>query len=456
MRRSRPRVTRATQRLLIVAAGASMPLFVHGQAFAVDDADLGSVGSSTRIAVIGITIILLVAAGFAARSAIRRPTDGGPSVDDDLLDMELLSLGDSPYAESRAMLIFERVFLLVLLGYAVGDRGFAWFHVPGTPLFVGELTLALGVFAMLSSRVPVFSAFRVSPAFRILTFWMSWGLVFLVLQVPTYGFDAIRDSAIWYYGSVTILTVFLMMSDPSRFGKWSRLYLKAIPFLLLWFPVAMVLDYVLGNSPPYAPDSQVSIFDHRHFNMAVLSAMALGFIWLVAKPSGQLTPTQRWLYSAGATVVILVAGFQTRGGFAAAVFGLLLILLFMRGRRAELALVGGAVVVALASIAIIGNISIPISNGREISAAQMMDNLGSIVNPDSGETRQRGTTQWRLELWTAVLDDVITDHPVAGFGPGPNLGKWYGVETNSDVPLRNPHNSHLGVLSRMGLVGIAM
>ncbi len=63
---------------------------------------------------------------------------------------------------------------------------------------------------------------------------------------------------------------------------------------------------------------------------------------------------------------------------------------------------------------------------------------------------------WRLELWGRVLDDVANDRPLAGFGPGPDLGERYDIVTDEDVPLRNPHNSHIGVLARMGFVGVAL
>jgi len=111
---------------------------------------------------------------------------------------------------------------------------------------------------------------------------------------------------------------------------------------------------------------------------------------------------------------------------------------------------------SLATVAIVSDVRVPVSNGREISAAQMMENIGSIINPDGAESRQRSTTEWRLSLWSSVVNDVNNEHPLNGFGPGPDLGERYGVTTSEQVPLRNPHNSHVGVLARMGWVGIGM
>jgi hypothetical protein len=348
------------------------------------------------------------------------------------------------------------VLLSILILYAALDRGFAWFHVPGTPLFVGEITLLIGVLAMISSPVRITAAIRHSSALKALIVWMVWGSIFLVLQFPAYGIDAIRDSAIWYYGVVAIFTVFLLRSDPSRFGRWLHLYARALPFLLLWLPVAMALRTFLGQGAPYTPFSVVPLFDHGEGNVAVHAGIALGFLWLVDRELKMLSTPQRVIYTTLATVGFLGAGFQNRGGLVAAFTGIVLMLFFLRRRRGEFALTIAAVVIALTTFMIVADVKIPISTNRDISTAQMVDNIGSIINPSSGDDRQASTTEWRLRLWTAVLNDVITDRPLTGFGPGPHLGARYGVAGNDEVPLRNPHNSHLGVLARMGFVGAGL
>jgi hypothetical protein len=410
----------------------------------------------TQLTVVMVTLAAFAGAAVAARTARRNPRSGTPVFDDSRLDAPLLDVSAVDVREPPVVSSFERVFLIVLAAYALFDRAFAWIHVPGTPLFVGEITLAFGVLAMMATRAPIARAFRSSAAMRALGAWMVWGVVFMILQLPGYGLDTIRDSAIWYYGAVAILVVFLLVSDPSRFGRWSDAYMRFMPILLVWSLVAMVMVIVFSGGPPYVPDSRVSIFAHRFGNIAVQAAMVLGFIWLVDRARGRLTATQRNVYTGLAIVAILVVGFQNRGGMVAATVGIALMIAFMQKWRGELILSIGALVIVLTTFAIVSDVSINLSGGRNISAAQMMDNIGSIIDPSSGGSRQQTTTQWRLDLWTAVLDDVITEHPVAGFGPGPDLGARYGVSTNEETPLRNPHNSHLSVVARMGLVGFAL
>lgn len=439
----------------MLVLGLSVPLLAAAPARAAVTSDPG-IAPSTQLAVVGVTLAMFGSAYLAARTARRNPLRGVLPIRADLIDVDLLDLPRTSDPVPELVSTLEKAILFVLVGYAVLDRGFAWFHVPGTPLFLGEIVLALAALAMMSTRAPMLAVFKRSPGLKVLAVWMAWGAVFLVLQVPIYGLDAIRDSAIWYYGSVAVITLFLMISGPSRFGRWAGLYLKVIPFLLLWFPIAVAGDTLLGAGPPYVPDSSVPLFTHRFGNIAVHSAMALGFIWLVDRNWGRLSSTQRITYSSLAVVGIALAGFQNRGGFISASIGILVMLMFMKQRKAELLLAVGTVAVILATAAVITDVRIPISNKREISAAQFIDNLGSVVDPNSGESRQQRTTQWRLELWTAVLDDVVTQHPISGFGPGPDLGERYGVAGGGEVKLRNPHNSHLGVMARMGLVGFAI
>jgi hypothetical protein len=268
--------------------------------------------------------------------------------------------------------------------------------------------------------------------------------------------DAVRDSALWYYGIVAMFVAFLLISDPSRFGRWVDLFGKVVPFLLGWFLIAIVLDTLFGLGAPYVPDSRIPFFGHRLGNVAVLGAITIGFIWLVDRERGRFTTFQRIGYTTLAAIVIIVAGFQNRGGLVAATVGVLVMMVLLRRRRAELVLVLAGVAIFLATFAIVSDIKIPISSGREISAEQMIDNIDSILNPESGGERQTETTQWRLDLWSRVLEDVTSERPLTGFGPGPNLGLRYGVTTNEEVPLRNPHNSHVGILARMGWVGVGL
>ncbi|MEA2000977.1 MAG: O-antigen ligase family protein [Actinomycetota bacterium] len=355
--------------------------------------------------------------------------------------------------EPRLMLRLEKALLFGLAGYLFFDRGFAWFHIPGTPLFIGELIIAFGLVAVLASRPRLGPILRASGSFKALTAYMSWGAFLLLGAISTYTFDAIRDAALWYYGIVAVFVITLVVSRPARVNSWLRLFGKTLPFALIWFPVAVILDSALSSKFPLVPDSAIPIVSHSTGNLTVMAAVAIGFIWLVDQDRELFSQRQRVLLTSFGTLVILFGAMRNRGGFVAAAVGLGIAFLFLRRKRTEMSMIMVGAVVLLLIVGLLGNVRIALFEGREVSVDQLLNNLTSVIDPDAGGFRQRTTTEWRLEIWTQVFHDVSTEFPLTGFGPGPDLGERYNITTDPTTPLRNPHNSHVGVLARSGFVG---
>lgn len=362
-----------------------------------------------------------------------------------------------PVPESRTMRQLERALLFALGGYLFFDRAFAWLHVPGLPLFIGELIIILGIVAMLSTNIRLGEAIRRSGAFKALLAYMGWGAFLLVGRITVFGQDAIRDAALWYYGIVAIFVIVLLNSKPVRIARWVRLFGKAVPYFLIWFPIATVIDALFDEQLPVVPDSTIPISAHRTGNMAVMAAAGLGFLWLVDRDSEVYSERQRVGLTVLATIVLLFAGMKNRGGFVAAAVALAIAAIFLRRKRSEISMVMVGAVVVLLTIGLLGNVKIALFNdGREVSVDQLLNNLTSVIDQDAGGSRQTSTTTWRLQIWADVLRDVTAEFPLTGFGPGPDLGERYGIEGVEDEPLRNPHNSHVGVLARSGFVGVGL
>lgn len=401
--------------------------------------------------VLTLTVLAFAGAAYAGRRAALRPDPGDHGY---LLETNLLDEHIPVRPEAPLVGIFETT-LLVLLGvYILFDRAGAWLHIPGTPLFIGELTILLGLAAMASMRLPIGKAIRMSPALKALVFWMTWGAALLILAIGRYGLDAIRDSALWYYGLSAVFATFLLISNPGRLSRWLAIYRKVMPYVLAWFPVAIFLNASMSGIAPKVPFTNVPVVVHKSGNIAVFTTMFLAYIWLVDGEDRVYSDTQRTILTSGGILIILLGGMQNRGGLVAAAVGLTIAMVLMKRRRSEFGFVVGGVVVIALTLALVSNVSIPLFGGRSMSAEQLIRNVSSIIDPSSGSTRETGTTEWRLEIWGRVLNDVAEDSPISGFGPGPDLGKRYGVGGQGADTLRNPHNSHVGVLARMGFVGI--
>ncbi|MDJ0498200.1 MAG: O-antigen ligase family protein [Acidimicrobiia bacterium] len=404
--------------------------------------------SSTLVAV--FVALMFLAAAVAGVRAYRRPYE---------LVARPAPLGADTglLPESRIVGQLEQALLFALAGYLFFDRAFAWIHVPGLPLFVGELVIVLGIVALLSTNMRLGGAVRGSGAFKALIGYMSWGALLLVGRITVYGQDAIRDAALWYYGIVAVFVVVLLNSRPARIERWVRLFGKAVPYFLIWFPIATVIDALFGDVAPVVPDSTIPITAHRTGNMSVMAAAGLGFLWLVDRDNEMYSERQRVGLTVLATIAILFAGMKNRGGFVAAAVALGVAAIFLRRKRSEISMVMVGAVVVLLIVGLLGNVRIALfSDDREVSVEQLLNNLTSIVDQDAGGSRQTTTTAWRLQIWEAVLRDVTTESPLTGFGPGPDLGERYGISGSGEEPLRNPHNSHVGVLARSGFVGVGL
>lgn len=400
--------------------------------------------------VLVLTVASFVAAAITAWKVSHGPpeTEQPIGVTTDLLDPDL-----PMRPEPRIVEVFGVAFLVVVGVYLIFDRGGAWIHLPGTPLFIGELMIVLGVAAISASRVPLGRAIRLSPAMKWLVFWIGWGMTLLVLAITRYGLEAIRDSALWYYGIAGVFVIFLLLSNPARVGRWMALYRKVMPFILLWYPLAIVLAVTFDNGP-MIPFSETPIVSHKSGNIAVVTAIFLAYIWLVDGEAKNYTDTQRTVLTSGGVLVLLLASVQNRGGMVAAALGLFIALIFMKRRKSEFGLIAGGAIVIVFTLALVSNVNVPLFGGRSVSAEQLITNVSSVLDPGAGSERETKTTEWRLDLWSRVLNDVTEDSPVFGFGPGPDLGKIYGIEGKGTETLRNPHNSHVGVLARMGFVGV--
>jgi len=357
---------------------------------------------------------------------------------------------------------FITAFIVMLGGYLFMDRAFAWLHIPGTPLFVGEAVLGIGLMTAIWS--PNFAIFiRRNRSIQILILYMVWGLGLALQGFPRWGIDAVRDSALWYYGLFALVVGTLLLTRPNLLDRMIDLYMKVLP---LWIIFAFArLGMANREWPIRIPDSDVSITYHKVGNLAVHAGMAILFLGLIAWPRARdAAARQKLLVFSGLAFVLLIAvGTQTRGGLIAAAVVLAIAFLIESSGR-KLMLTGVGVLLALFIVAVAVDLSFELER-RELSARQFAGNITSLFSSGFAEEGQSvdevtNTTTWRRVLWENVLDDLLEpERAVSGFGFGANLADRYRYEggpIDRELRLRNPHNSHLGVLARMGLVGGAL
>jgi hypothetical protein len=363
-----------------------------------------------------------------------------------------------PTWATQPLPLIERVFELALLGlmlaYLLFDRAFAWLHIPGTPLFVGEMVMALGLLAMLATRVRLERI--ASPPLVALLLFMAWGLLRGISGLPTYGFDAARDLALCYYGLTAWFVAMLLFGREGRLWHWLDLYGRVIPWAVLWLGPALLLQDVFDGRPPFVPDSEVSIFAHKVGSIANHATLVLLFLWLFGRHRNQLSPRWRSIITTVVVGVVCMSAIVNRGSFVSVAVGLAV--LWLVDRRRVGAMVGRiiAIGVCLLVLGLLFDVRISMfSNDREVSAQQFLANVMSVIDPSGANESLAGTADWRMQYWRRMIADVRQNAPLTGLGFGVNLRVRYG-EQDEQPPARDAHNSHVGLYARTGLIGLGL
>lgn len=359
----------------------------------------------------------------------------------------------SAHQLARVLIRYGRLLGPLLAGYLLFDKAFAYIHVPGTPVYVGEIVLGTGVLGLLAAtgylRIPL----RDEPILALLGAFVLWGAARSVPELDEYGLDAVRDSALWYYALFAFLAVAALTRSPELLGSLLAGLHRLTPWLLAWLPIAVILVPASGSAPT-VPFSTVSILSHKPGNAAVAAVLVLGSLWLF--PQRRSAPS-RALWSVLALLVIALVATQNRGGLLGAVAGTAVGLMFLRNRLRLMTQALAVIALALALAALLPiKVPFPGLQGREFSASQLMANVASVGGGDS-PGNLGGTVEGRGELWSKVLDKQIADGRLMdGSGFGPNLATEVGVYDEGTDQLRSPHNSHLHILARMGVVGFVL
>jgi len=295
-------------------------------------------------------------------------------------------------------------------------------------------------------------ALRDDPVLTILFGFIVWGLLRAAPNVRTYGLTfTVRDSALWYYSLFAILAVAATLASPNFPYRLTRQFSRFIPWMLVWLPIVVIFQKS-SHISFHVPGTQVPLLSYKEGNLQVAAVIALAAMWLV--PYERRSPRARRILSLLAISTILLAGTQNRGGFMAATIASAVGLL-MHPRLIRTAALGIATLAVL--IIACGPLlpTIGTGGGRSISATQLIANAESVIGIGKARNTQ-GTQQARERQWSYVLQLEVHDGRLLyGFGSGPNLGFGQFTGTGDDT-LRVPHNSHIDVAARLGLIGFCL
>lgn len=372
------------------------------------------------------------------------------------------SAPETPRGSTEPFYWFSRLLLIALAGYLFFGRSFAYLRLPGTPVYVAEAVLAVGICEALRVPKAVRKAILSSPLLMLLAVLLAAAALRLAWDVPEYTVDAVRDAALVYYGLFTVLVTAAFVASRDFGRRLLGGYRAVLPWFLLWAPVASVLDRLHAPWIPNVPGSDIPINDFKPGDIAVHAAIGIAYLWLLDLPDDSTLRRLRPVLTALGVLAIGAGGSQTRGGLIASI-ALLAVAFALNPARRDAVLtlvVSGALALGLFLISGVEMNVDDTASGRAFSPQQLAKNLASIVGYGEHDEELQGPTQWRLEYWETIATDTLgSHHAVVGHGFGPVLSTRFGFETghaDNPRPLRSAHNSHMTVFARLGIPGLAL
>jgi hypothetical protein len=358
------------------------------------------------------------------------------------------------------MRIAGGLLLFLLAGLALFDKGFGYVGVPGVPLYISEITLGFGLLFIVLTPGSLRGFWRsrwLAPT--MLLGWLAWGALTLGRSLSNPILDVLRDSALSYYALFALVAFALARCDP-RFTPSGllRMYGRLVPWILALSPVLLIVSSVptLAEAGPKIPGTDVTFLGaHRPGNIGVHVAVAVVYLASSKRRDSWTVVGIVW-----GIMTLGLVGTQNRGGLVSGV-ALMIVAYALWGRRVRYHLV--TVVAVLCTVGVIAwGLGLTFTAaGREISVSQLQQNIRSVISEQvasesAAGAQLRDTEEFRQQLWSLVLDATVAQGKLEnGWGFGINLGSSL-LPGHEDQDLRNPHNSHLTVLVRLGIVGLAI
>ncbi len=344
--------------------------------------------------------------------------------------------------------LFLGALAVILILYAFLGRGIAYLGV--SPIYIGEMVLGLGVLALVVSLTRL----RIGIIHVLLLGFMAWGAARTIPYIPIDGVDALRDGVLWGYAAFAIAISACLR--PAHVRKLVALYGRLLPVFLMWVPIAAFATLRLSSVIPSLPGAPVPVIYFKGGDMGVHLAGAAAFLLLglysssgVRQRVNDVVMWVFWLVSVGVSAAI------NRGGMLAASVGgaaLLFLPNFARFVKPVIA------VLLLLSVLIVVNPEVDLGGARPVSLSQLVDNFTSVVNIQSAPSDLQGTVAWREAWWNTIIN--YTFHGPyfwQGKGFGINLATADGFQLDPvGQSLRAPHNGHLDILARSGVVGFGL
>ena len=351
--------------------------------------------------------------------------------------------------DSRRLPFAVWVLLVYLAAITIFGKGPTYLGYP--PVYWGEIVLGLGLLWILSSKGATgLRNYHLRPLSASVLLFMAHGAALTCVSFSEWGPDAWRDAAIWYYAGFYFIGI-----NIARFRRLgSRVWRAVCGFwvvALVWGVAETLSGNALSRLSPVIPWRGVHLLASSHSDL--MQNMVLGAILVLCALRARRSVIWRnLLYAAAVTGFVLFLLSYGRGVKVGLGLGILCVIALnlrhIRSVRFSSRLYRLLVLGVLALVLVVTALGLGFAD---------IGHLGRFeeVSLDS----DYGSVHWRLVWWEHLMDELLDRNLLFGLGFGENLGlfnPYLAANENSNWPIRAPHNVNVTVLSRMGLVGLAL
>ena len=343
----------------------------------------------------------------------------------------------------------------LLVGYIVGNRGFAQFSlVPGLPILPAEAGLALCLGWLVTQ-----SAFaRKLPLRRdalnaAVALWIAVGSARILPDARAHGAFALRDFATIYYALFFFVAQAQANTPQARAFfesclRWAAVIIIPISELFRRFPEFFLGTFAVGGIPVIFLKGDL-----------VATFMAVGV--LLAHHRWETTRRAGWLIAA-LLGILGVLNSENRASLRGLVVASVWLALGRRWgwlRRQLIAAAAGGLI-------LLGGIVTGLVPARDNAAVRLYERVASMVDVtgarsyDSPDVEFKGdNNRFRLVWWQTVAGETIDNGPWLGLGFGYDLAatflQRYYPDSDDEFSTRSPHSILLTAFGRTGAVGLA-
>ena len=336
--------------------------------------------------------------------------------------------------------LYLRVYLLVMTLYVFLNKGVAY-------IYLVEALWLFGILLLLMDRKKVELIWNKTT--KLILFFIAISCIYILRGFAKYDMiDLIRDSFIFQYGWF----VFILFLFKDKLEQvWESLF-----FIYKWFPFVALLNFILQYFVPFfetvAPFGGIPILLYKNGDMGVqlLISTLLLLYTFEKKPL-----KWRVLLSLVIALDFLILASYSRSGIVSFLVSMLCFIYFNKDiqlqSRVRLLLKYLPIILLIVTPIYI-NIKVTENfQGRSVGFEQIKNNFSSIVGGTTDATSEDNVV-WRLVWWAKILDYSFS-------APNFFIGKGLGMSlaTDDDIitldeNLRSPHNFHLNIMARFGVL----